>query len=122
MHQARVSASIAALLTAATALAARYTAPAGDVTGAATFGFPRSTALRERLRADHLAAEAGEFLAAVFRNELLPAARTCLPLYLYADDFLLVCTLKWLIVRWTSLLLLHSGHSAMRLSCSFMLM
>src|SRR6267378_4172678 len=76
------------------------------------FAFPRCgttpTARRRRVRRR-------------VRNELLPAARACLPLYLYADDFLLVCTLKWLIARWTSLLLLHSGHSATRLSCSFML-
>ena len=42
--------------------------------------------------------------------------------YLYADDFLLVCTLKWLIARCTSLPLLHLGHSAMRLSWSLTLM
>jgi len=44
------------------------------------------------------------------------------PCYLYADDFLLVCTLKWLIARWTFLPLLHFGQSAMRLSWSLMLM
>src|SRR6267378_3777698 len=38
------------------------------------------------------------------RSERASPGRTRVPasLYLYADDFLLVCTLKWLIARWTS--------------------